>query len=148
MSKIEKFGFRPTASPRSRSSRAQKRWNVLTQTLPRGKSVRTRSAISRAALLVNVIARISHGDTPRSTSRAIRRVMTLVFPDPGPARTKQRPFEMLHGGQLAGRQIIRRHGRVNSISGGQSLLLHSTLACRTSQNHFAILRDITTESIK
>ena len=46
----------------------------------------TRSRISAAALLVNVMARIWPGVTPRSPSRyAIRRVSTAVLPEPAPA---------------------------------------------------------------
>ena len=56
-----------------------------------GNSACTRSLIARAALLVKVIARISHGLTPRSINRAIRRVMTRVFPEPGPASTNNGP---------------------------------------------------------
>ncbi len=68
----------------------------------------TRSAISRAALLVNVIARISHGDTPRSTSRAIRGVMTRVFPDPARQAPGAAP-ESAPPPPLTRRQIIRCH---------------------------------------
>ena len=47
---------------------------------------RTRSRISPAALFVNVIARIWLGHASRVSSReAMRRVSTLVLPEPAPA---------------------------------------------------------------
>ncbi len=45
-----------------------------------------RSRISRDALLVKVTAKIRAGDTPSAISRAIRAVITRVFPDPAPAK--------------------------------------------------------------
>ena len=52
----------------------------------------TRSRISCAALLVNVIARISPGRaTPVCTSQATRCVSTRVLPDPAPASTSSGP---------------------------------------------------------
>ena len=63
-------------------------WNVDTHIArARGPtSVTTRSRISAAALLVNVIARICPGPASRAASRyAIRRVSTAVLPDPAPA---------------------------------------------------------------
>ena len=55
-------------------------------------SCATRSFISLAALLVNVIARMEYGETPRSRIRwAIRYVSTRVLPDPAPATTSTGP---------------------------------------------------------
>ena len=52
----------------------------------------TRSFISPAALLVNVMARIWNGDTLRSATRyAIRCVSTRVLPEPAPATTRSGP---------------------------------------------------------
>ena len=51
----------------------------------------TRSRISAAALLVKVTASTLYGRTPWARSAAIRRVMTLVLPDPGPASTSAGP---------------------------------------------------------
>jgi hypothetical protein len=52
----------------------------------------TRSFISAAALLVNVIARIENGDASRSAIRYARRwVSTRVLPDPAPAITSTGP---------------------------------------------------------
>ena len=54
----------------------------------RPTSSSTRSRISAAALLVNVIARIEPGWALRSEiSQAIRRVSTRVLPEPAPATT-------------------------------------------------------------
>src|SRR6185437_1354758 len=69
-------------------------WNVPTATSRADEpiSFSSRSFISAAALLVNVTARIFHGKTPFSlTSQAIRWVITLVFPLPGPAKTSSGP---------------------------------------------------------
>src|SRR5208337_718667 len=52
----------------------------------------TRSAISEAALLVKVMARIDSGITPIcSIRKAMRNVMTRVFPLPAPARMSTGP---------------------------------------------------------
>src|SRR5260221_11849335 len=69
-------------------------WNVDTHMrCPTGPSnCATRSRISPAALLVNVIARISNGDAPISATRYARRcVNTRVLPDPAPATTSTGP---------------------------------------------------------
>ena len=70
--------------------RAHAEWNVDTHirwaTGPTSSA--TRSFISPAALLVNVIARISNGETFRSAMRyAMRCVRTRVLPEPAPATT-------------------------------------------------------------
>src|SRR5919109_5622404 len=77
-----------------RRIRAQAEWNVDTHifwaTGP--TSWPTRSFISSAALLVNVMARMANGETFRSLIRcATRWVSTLVFPDPAPATTRIGP---------------------------------------------------------
>ena len=82
---------RPTGvrSPSRRRIRVQKLWKVLTQSCPAGTltSRCTRSAISPAALLVKVMARMLPGRTPSSSmSQAMRRVITVVLPEPAPAR--------------------------------------------------------------
>src|SRR3954451_2459858 len=74
--------------------RAQAEWNVITHMartrLPTSSS--TRSRISVAALLVNVMARISSARAwPVCTRWAIRCVRTRVLPDPAPARTSSGP---------------------------------------------------------
>ena len=61
-----------------------------------------RSAISPAALLVKVIARIAFDGTPRSTRRPIRWVMTRVLPDPAPASTRRGPFTCSTASACAG----------------------------------------------
>ena len=68
--------------------RTQAEWKVITHIeRDRGPtSAATRAAISPAALLVKVMARISCGATSRAASRyAIRWVSTRVFPEPAPA---------------------------------------------------------------
>ena len=56
------------------------------------RSPSTRAAISRAALFVNVIARIANGLTPCSRIRyAIRCVRARVLPDPAPATISTGP---------------------------------------------------------
>ncbi len=50
------------------------------------------SRISQGALWVNAGARTECGGTPCSRSRAIRRVTTVVFPEPGPAITSWAPL--------------------------------------------------------
>jgi hypothetical protein len=51
-----------------------------------------RAIISRAALLVNVTARIRDGRDPRHTRCAIRAMTTRVFPVPAPASTRSGPI--------------------------------------------------------
>ena len=74
----------------------QAEWKVLTQMLSEPNPTRssTLCLISPAALLVNVIARIFQGFTPRSSIRyAMQCVSTLVFPEPAPANNQQRPVQ-------------------------------------------------------
>src|SRR5512138_3413158 len=73
--------------------RTQAEWNVDTHiALTTGPtSWATRSRISAAALLVNVIARMLDGATPWSIRWAIRCVSTRVLPDPAPATTSSGP---------------------------------------------------------
>src|SRR5918997_151733 len=74
--------------------RAQAEWNVMTH-IARARfptSASTRSRISCAALLVNVMARISPGRAcPVPTRWAIRCVSTRVLPEPAPARMSRGP---------------------------------------------------------
>src|SRR5689334_6244562 len=70
--------------------RTHAEWKVLTHMILARPptSSETRSRISAAALLVNVIARMEPGWALRSEiSQAIRRVSTRVLPDPAPATT-------------------------------------------------------------
>lgn len=72
----------------------QKLWKVLTQSDSEGTltSFWTRSRISSAALLVKVTARMDAGWTPSSSiNHAMRRVMTVVLPEPAPARMSSGP---------------------------------------------------------
>src|SRR5438477_447885 len=83
------------ASMSRRSIRTQNEWKVemtgLAMLSP-PTSFSTRSPISAAALLVNVIAKIDSGMTPLcSIKYAIRYVMTRVLPLPAPARISTGP---------------------------------------------------------
>ena len=74
--------------------RTQAEWKVLTHiffaTGPTRRA--TRSRISSAALLVNVMARMRIGSTPCSPIRwAMRCVSTRVLPEPAPATTSSGP---------------------------------------------------------
>src|SRR6266545_132910 len=74
--------------------RTQAEWKVDTTIAFTAPPTRTwrRSFISRAALLVKVIARIAVGGTPQSRTRwAIRWVSTRVLPDPAPATIRVGP---------------------------------------------------------
>ena len=74
--------------------RAQAEWKVMTHIarIARPTSSSTRSRISDAALLVNVIARISSARAWRVRIRyAIRWVSTRVLPEPAPARISSGP---------------------------------------------------------
>ena len=53
--------------------------------------MKTRSCISRAALFVNVTARMWPGEIPRSIMCATRKVITRVLPVPAPARINTGP---------------------------------------------------------
>ena len=59
-----------------------------------GSNRKMRSRISPAALLVKVSARIFQGGIPCSSILAIRRVMTVVLPEPAAARTRSGPLMM------------------------------------------------------
>src|SRR5262249_9132014 len=85
---MENDDLSPSALPSARRIRTHIEWNVLTH-IDRARgltSAVTRSFISPAALLVNVIASTWPGRTSRSASRyATRYVSTRVLPDPAPA---------------------------------------------------------------
>ena len=85
--------------------RAQAEWNVIThiaREIP-PISAETRSRISFAALLVNVIARISLGCArPLASSQAIRWVSTRVLPEPAPASTSSGPSPWVTASRCAG----------------------------------------------
>ena len=88
-----KLDLKPSLSISLRRMRTQAEWNVETHiSRARGPtSASTRSFISAAALLVNVIARIEPGWASRwETSQAIRRVSTRVLPEPGAGDDEQR----------------------------------------------------------
>ncbi len=85
-----KLDLKPNFSISLRRIRTHAEWNVLTHMIlarPPTSSA-TRSRISAAALLVNVMARIEPGWALRSViSQAMRRVSTRVLPEPAPATT-------------------------------------------------------------
>ncbi len=87
---MENDDLKPSLSISLRRIRTQDEWNVLTHMIRARLPTRasTRTFISAAALLVNVIARMEPGWAFRSlTSHAIRRVSTRVLPEPAPATT-------------------------------------------------------------
>ena len=89
-----KFLSKPIRSASARRMRTHMLWNVETH-MPRVRGPTKpcrRSRISAAALLVNVMARISHGATSRSSRMwAMRYVSTRVLPEPAPAKTRSGP---------------------------------------------------------
>src|SRR5688572_13645843 len=90
--------------------RTQAEWNVDTHILCATGPTRraTRCFISSAALLVNVIARISNGDTPSLMSHAMRCVSTRVLPDPAPAMTSTGPSGCVTASCCAGLSPSRK----------------------------------------
>ena len=108
-----KMTKRPPSNPKRLASSPRKRtpseWNVLSHT----RSVRSRpmsgtmrSAISRAALLVKVTPRMLSGRAPRSISRAMRVVITRVFPEPAPANTSMGPWSCSTAARCAGLRLM------------------------------------------
>src|SRR5215211_2889829 len=94
--------------------RAQAAWKVMTHMdrVEWPSSSSTRSRISWAALLVNVIARISPGRArPEWISHAIRWVSTRVFPDPAPASTSSGPAGCSTASRWGGFSPSRRVSR-------------------------------------
>src|SRR5438132_7086168 len=86
-------------------------WNVETHILRATgpTSAATRLFISSAALLVNVMARISNGETPRSLIRyATRWVSTRVFPEPAPATSSRGPPGWVTASRWTGFRCSRR----------------------------------------
>ena len=63
----------------------------LTLVLFPSVSTENRSSISLAAALVNVMTRICPGSTPRRIRFRVLCVITVVLPEPGPARTIMGP---------------------------------------------------------
>src|SRR6187401_2505218 len=91
--------------------RTHAEWNVETHIFSATgpTSAPTRDFISSAALLVNVIARISKGLTPWSWIRcAIRCVSTRVLPDPAPAMISSGPSTWVTASRWTGFSPSRR----------------------------------------
>lgn len=87
---MEKDLAMPNRSISERRMRTQAEWKVETHIILAWfpTSPATRSRISAAALLVKVMASTAPGCTPRIPTRwAMRRVSTLVLPEPAPATT-------------------------------------------------------------
>ena len=107
-----KFEFRvPSSADWARRIRTQIEWNVAThiRSACGPTSVATLSRISAAALLVNVMARICPGCAPPSASRyAIRRVSTLVLPEPAPATINNGPPRCVTAAACCGLSPSRR----------------------------------------
>src|SRR3954447_22254699 len=101
----------PSALPSRRRMRTHAEWNVDTHIFSATgpTSAATRCFISSAALLVNVIARISKGLTPRSWMRwAMRVVRTLVFALPAPATSSGGPSVWAAASRWTGLSPSRR----------------------------------------
>ena len=83
---------RPLSSSCCNIIRRATAWNVPIVGRPSSANCESRVRISVAACRVNVIARDrSMSAEPDSARHAIRRVSTVVFPDPAPARTTTIP---------------------------------------------------------
>ena len=81
----------PESSTLSSSTESANAWKVLTVSSPVFVRFSSRSSISAAALSEKVSARIFSGFIPFSNRCRIFSVMTLVLPEPGPARTSWIP---------------------------------------------------------
>ena len=97
-SRIEKPGLSPSAFESPRTIDSPSAWKVLIRSAcaasrrpAPASSAPTRSRISRAALLVKVIAAIVSGACPSSSRCAIFAVITRVLPLPAPASTSSGP---------------------------------------------------------
>ena len=91
--------------------RAHAEWNVITHITRtiRPTSPSTRSRISCAALLVNVIARISDGFAcPVATRWATRCVSTRVLPEPAPASTSSGPLPCVTASRCGGLSALEQ----------------------------------------
>ena len=91
---IVKLDVYPRCSASTRRILEKMEWKVPIHklaALPCPTRVAIRFCISRAALLVNVSARIRYAGTPLLNKFAIRYVNTLVLPDPAPAITSVGP---------------------------------------------------------
>jgi len=97
-SAMRKRGSTPASSARSRNTRprnvctveigANSTWRARSASPRSASASRMRSFISRAALLVNVTARMRRRSTPLSSTRCrYRSVSTRVLPVPAPATT-------------------------------------------------------------
>src|SRR5438552_11388458 len=95
----------PSALPSRRRMRTAMAWKVPIQMAPavRFRRCSTRPRISRAALLVNVTARISPGSArPCWMSQAIRWVKTRVLPLPAPAKINSGPSSAVTAARCGG----------------------------------------------
>src|ERR1700730_406855 len=101
----------PSALPSRRRMRTPMAWKVPIQTAPavRFRRFSTRLRISRAALLVNVTARISPGSArPCWISQAIRCVSTRVLPLPAPAKISNGPSSAVTAARCGGFSPAKR----------------------------------------
>ena len=85
-----------TATPASRRISRPRAWNVRTRTAPEvtpsgATAASSRSVISTAARLLNVIARIVSGPVPVAISHAARATRVVVLPDPAGAMHNDGP---------------------------------------------------------
>ena len=117
-------------------TRAGRRWRAGCARTPSGTccthivratgptSAATRSRISSAALLVNVIARIRDGCTPSWMRWAMRWVSTLVLPDPAPATTSSGPPRWTTASSWSGlRPSVKASAGAGLASGASGMAL-------------------------
>ena len=131
---MEKSRVYPSrASISRRRIRAHMEWNVPIHGAPpspAGTRRSTRSRISFAALLVKVIARISHGATPRFKIRfAMRVVTTRVFPEPGPATIRRGPSPLRTASCCCGfKPSVRLSSLCSAASASESFTSNQSIA--------------------
>src|SRR4051794_19860241 len=124
--------------------RAQAEWKVITHMARVARPTRnsTRSRISCAALLVNVIARISFGLAwPVRSSHAIRCVSTRVLPEPAPARTSSGPPGYVTASRCGGFRPSSSSAIASAVSGMPSTLASRPAGLVCAQAPASSLRD-------
>src|SRR5829696_1681342 len=117
--------------------RAHAEWKVMTHIarVRRPTSCSTGSRISAAALLVNVIARISPGCAcPDRTRWAIRRVRTAVLPDPAPARMRSGPSPWRTASRWGSLRPSSRASAEASAGAGTAVLTPSRIEPRSARS--------------
>ena len=102
-----------TRTPASRRISRPSAWNVRTRTAPGATpsgatAASSRSVISSAARLLNVIARIVSGAVPVSMSHAARATSVVVLPLPAGAMQSDGPGGAVAAARWSGARLARR----------------------------------------